>query len=167
MHRQLRHSADWNGWQAHKATALWAYIWHDNLANVGRLGSGQCVNICPVCRQDVGAPKWESTSHTRAYTARQGGGTVRADGFVRAAEEGRHPSEQWSLFARIIANTSGPSMLLRPMNNSWQNYNAIQTQSDPSPTWVLIDQQCSAPTIMQHAFHEWGVDNNFRNRRAK
>ena len=75
---------------------------------------------------------------------------MRADGFVRAAEEGRHPSEQSSLFARIIANTSGPSMLLRPMNNTRQNYNAIPTQSDPSPT-----------------FHEWGVDNNFRNRRAK
>ena len=111
------------------------------------------VLICPVCRQDVGAPKRESTSHSRGSAARQGAGAVRADGFVRAAEEGRHPSEQSSLFARIMANTSGPSMLLRPVNNTRQNYNAIPTQSDPLPARVLIDRQRSAPTIMQLSMH--------------
>ena len=112
------------------------------------------VLICPVCRQDVGASKRESsTSHRRGYTVRYGGrGTVSADEFGRA-EEGRN-SEQSTLFARIIANTSGPSMLLRPVNNTTrQNYNAIPTRSDPLPTRVMIDRQRSAPTIMQLSMH--------------
>lgn len=105
------------------------------------------VLICPVCRQDVGASKRESTIHSRGYTARDG-----TDEFVRA-EEGRHP-DQSSLFARIIANTSGPSMLLRPVNNATRlNYNTISTRPEPLPTRVLIDRQRSAPTIMQLSMH--------------
>lgn len=103
------------------------------------------VLICPVCRQDVGASKRESR-HSR--------GAVGVDDIIIGrAEEGRH-SEQSSLFTRLIANASGPSMLLRPVNNTTrQNYNAIPLRSEPIPTRVLIDRQHSAPTIMQLSMH--------------
>ncbi|KAL3791297.1 hypothetical protein ACHAW5_006329 [Stephanodiscus triporus] len=56
--------------------------------------------ICPVCRQDVGRPK-------------------------RREESTNQDQQQSSLFARMMTNTSGPSMLLRPINNT-PHYNSIQ-----------------------------------------
>ena len=75
--------------------------------------------ICPVCRQDVGRQKTAQTNNT----AESGGGNV--------GNERRE--EQSSLFARMMmANTSGPSMLLSPFNNattSRTNYNSIGSTS--------------------------------------
>ena len=79
--------------------------------------------ICPVCRQDVG----------RQRKTAQRNNIAESDGGNGREVEERTNREQSSLFARMmIANTSGPSMLLSPFNNattSRTNYNSIGNTS--------------------------------------
>ena len=93
--------------------------------------------ICPVCRQDIGRPKrGPTTASQRLNNARGGGGGgENGDDAGRRAESTNQEQQQSSLFARMMANTSGPSMLLRPVNNAVANYNSIQpgTQSSIVP----------------------------------
>ena len=83
--------------------------------------------ICPVCRQDVGRQRKTAQRNNIAESDGGNGGHER-----REVEE-RTNLEQSSLFARMmIANTSGPSMLLSPFNNattSRTNYNSIGNTS--------------------------------------
>lgn len=101
--------------------------------------------ICPVCRQDVGAPKQEFPTrrgcNVRGIRIREGG-----DDNSRRVVEGNSHRE-------IIDNVSGPSMLLRPVTNTRANYNAIQVRTQSLPTGSLIDRQRSAPTILQLGAH--------------
>jgi len=91
--------------------------------------------ICPVCRQDIGRPKRVPTASQRLNNAIGGGvgggGGGNGDDAGRREESTNQEQQQSSLFARMMANTSGPSMLLRPVNNVVANYNSIQlgTQS--------------------------------------
>ncbi|KAL7531862.1 hypothetical protein ACHAXR_004280, partial [Thalassiosira sp. AJA248-18] len=75
--------------------------------------------ICPVCRQDVGRTKKASTA--RRNNAGEGG-----NGDDAREREEASPQEDSSLFSRIVANTPGPSMLLRPVTNTHPNYNSTQ-----------------------------------------
>ena len=87
--------------------------------------------ICPVCRQDIGRPKRVPTATQRLNNARGGGGGGNGDDAARREESTNQEQQQSSLFARMMANTSGPSMLIRPVNNVVANYNSVQpgTQS--------------------------------------
>lgn len=82
--------------------------------------------ICPVCRQDVGRSK------RRLNRLNSSGDGVNGDEST-GEEERRHNREESSLFTRIVANTTGPSMLLRPVNNTQPNYNTIQTRVRTTP----------------------------------
>jgi len=79
--------------------------------------------ICPVCRQDVGRTKRRQTTQ---------GGNSGEDGDGGDASEGDigENHEQSSLLARMMANATGPSMLLRPVNPSQHtNYNSLQPRA--------------------------------------
>jgi hypothetical protein len=71
--------------------------------------------VCPVCRQDVGRPKRPASSQRMNIPDDSG----------RREESTNQEQQQSSLFSRMMTNTSGPSMLLRPINNA-PHYNSIQ-----------------------------------------
>jgi len=74
--------------------------------------------ICPVCRQDVGRPKRESTAAARRNN-NAGGGDDDDDGEDSRRSESPNVTERSSLFARIVASTAAsPSVPA--------NYDAIQ-----------------------------------------
>eukprot|EP00571_Detonula_confervacea_P012002 CAMPEP_0172305746 /NCGR_PEP_ID=MMETSP1058-20130122/6984_1 /TAXON_ID=83371 /ORGANISM="Detonula confervacea, Strain CCMP 353" /LENGTH=732 /DNA_ID=CAMNT_0013017445 /DNA_START=207 /DNA_END=2405 /DNA_ORIENTATION=+ len=79
--------------------------------------------ICPVCRQDIGRTKRGSTSQRNS--AGEGGDEDGARGIDENPNQ-----EQSSLFARIVANTPGPSMLLRPVID----YNSLQPRTQRGRT---------------------------------
>lgn len=81
--------------------------------------------ICPVCRQDVGRPKKGSN--------RSGEGGTEDNARGNNEEERPNPEES-SLFTRIVAHTTGPSMLLAgPASHAQPNYNSIQPRIGSTP----------------------------------
>ena len=84
--------------------------------------------ICPVCRQDVGRAKRRGLSSQGSSSS--GELLVDGSGDTRRVGNGQgQNNEQSSLFARMMATASGPSMLLRPVTQSphHPNYNSVQS----------------------------------------
>lgn len=89
--------------------------------------------ICPVCRQDVGRTRRRAGASRSSAAA--GGGAGGEEGAANANDEEDQNREQSSLFARMVAGTAGPSMLLRPVNAAGAaNYNSIQPRAQRGGT---------------------------------